>query len=270
MRTANLDIHPVRLVATVNDPENRLAALARQHLPTMLPLYDGVSLLCSQATSAEAVSLLRDLGARVTYDGDEPDGHSYIGRKRRQALRLGLAAGAEHLHLCDFDRALHWTAAYPDELRQTVAGMPGYDLLILGRTARAFETHPPYQTRTEMLINRVFGLVYGQELDITAGSRVLSRRAAEYLLARSQEPGVGVDAEWPLLLQRASGVKIGYRACEGLEFETPDRHGPNIEAAGGLTAWMEMMNADPQRWSHRLRLAAEIAAVAARFFGETG
>jgi hypothetical protein len=256
------------LIATVNDPQNRLAALAQQHFPAILGLYRGVTLLCSQATSPEAAALLRDLGATVTCDEDEPDGHFYIGRKRRQLLRLGLAIGADYLHLCDFDRALHWAATYPDELGQTVAAVPGYDFLVLGRTLRAFETHPPYQTQTEMPANYIFGLVYGQEMDIAAGSRALSRRAAECLVAHSQELGVGVDAEWPLLLRRVGDMKIGYRACEGLEFETADRFGSEIEAAGGPAAWVEAMNSSPQRWVYRLRLATEIAEAAARFVEE--
>jgi hypothetical protein len=258
----------VHLVATVHDPQDRLAAPTRQYLPALLDLYCGVILLCSQATSPQAVTLLRDLGATVACDDDEPDGHFYIGHKRRQALRLGLAAGAEYLHLCDFDRALHWTAIYPDELGQTVVAIPGYDLLILGRTRRAFETHPSYQTRTEALANHVFGLAYGQEMDVTSGSRALSYRAAEHLVTHSQERGVGVDAEWPLLLRSLGGMKIGYRTCEGLEFETPDRYGTEIEAAGGLLAWTVAMNAAPQRWAHRLRLATEIAEAAARLAGE--
>jgi len=261
---------PVYLVATVNDPENRLAALTQQVLPDILPLYHGVSLLCSPATSLEAVALLRALGATAAYDEDEPDDLSHIGRKRRQALRLGLAASVQHLHLCDFDRALHWMATTPDELRRTVATIPGYDLLVLGRTPRALETHPPHQMRTEALANHVFGLAYGQDMDITGGSRALSRRAAEYLVAHSQEPGIGVDAEWPLLLQQAGGMKIGYRACEGLEFETPDCFGPEIEAAGGLPAWVAAMSADPKRWSRRLRLATEIAEAAAELAGDKG
>jgi hypothetical protein len=261
---------PVHLVATVHDPRNRLTALARQHLPTLLNVYRGVMLLCSHATSREAIALLRELGATAIRDEDEPEERFYFGHKRRQALRLGLTSDASHLHLCDFDRVLHWTATYADELGQTVAAIPDYDLLILGRTPRAFESHPPYQTRTETLANHAFKLAYGQEIDVTAGSRALSRRAAEYLLAHSRELGVGVDAEWPLLLQRAPGIKIGYRACEGLEFETPDRYRPEIESAGGLAAWMEAMNASPKRWAHRLRMAAEIADTAARLAGGKG
>ena len=260
-------IGPVYLVATVNDPHNRLAELTRQWLPSLLNLYCGAALLCSQATSPETVTLLQDLGATAACDEDEPDGHAYIGRKRRQALRLGLAAEAEHLHLFDFDRALHWAATYAHELCQTVAAIPVYDLLVLGRTPRAFETHPPYQTHTERLANYAFGLAFGQEMDITAGSRALSRHAASFLLDHSQEQGVGVDAEWPLLLRRVPDMKVGYRLCEGLELETPDCFGPEIETAGGLTAWVETMNASPQRWAHRLCMAAEIAEAAARLSG---
>ena len=259
---------PVHLVATVNDPRNRLAALTQRQLPALLDLYCAVTLLCSQATSSETVALLRDLGAEVVYDDEEPDGHSYIGRKRRRALHLGLAADAEYLQLCDFDRALHWMATYPHELTQIVAAIQGYDLLVLGRTSRAFKTHPPYQTCTERLVNYVFGLAYGQEMDITAGSRGFSRRAAAYLVDRSREMTVGVDAEWPLLLQRVPGMIIGYQVCEGLEFETADGFESEVEAAGGLAAWMETLSASPQRWAYRLRMAAEIAEAAARLSGQ--
>ena len=48
-------------------------------------------------------------------------------------------------------------------------------------------------------------------------------------------------------MPRIPGMKVGYRLCEGLEFETPDRYGPEIELAGGLGAWMETVNASPGR-----------------------
>jgi hypothetical protein len=72
LRIADLDIHSVHFVATVNDPENRLAALTWQYLPTMLLLYHGISLLCSQATSPRVMELLRELGATAVGDEDEP------------------------------------------------------------------------------------------------------------------------------------------------------------------------------------------------------
>ena len=102
-------------------------------------------------------------------------------------------------------------------------------------------------------------------MQLNRGMRI--EAAKQYV---AQKLGVGVDAEWPLLLQRAPGIKVGYRACEGLEFETPDRYRPEIESAGGLAAWTEAMNASPKRWAHRLRMAAEIAETAARLAGGKG
>jgi hypothetical protein len=97
----------------------------------------------------------------------------------------------------------------------------------------------------------------------------VSRPAAERLLALSTDPTVGTDAEWPLLLLQARGAsepawRLGYLACEGLEFETADRFGPEIEAAGGYGAWLARMEADPRRWAFRLQVAQLIAAAIAR------
>lgn len=78
----------------------------------------------------------------------------------------------------------------------------------------------------------MFRLKTGLPWDIGTGSRGLSRRGAEILLDLSRDPTLGVDAEWPVLLLRQPGLHLGYRACEGLEFETGDRFGPEIEAAG--------------------------------------
>jgi hypothetical protein len=100
---------------------------------------------------------------------------SGIGRVRRRALRLGLTTGCDHLHLCDFDRILHWAAHCPDELQQVIGEIANYDLLILGRTEQAFASHPPYQVETERLANLVFSKVYGQERETSSLAREGSR-----------------------------------------------------------------------------------------------
>jgi len=210
------------------------------------------------------LALLRDSEVTVHREHQQPANLGGIGRVRRRALRLGLTAGCDHLHLCDFDRILHWAAHYPDELREVVSEIVHYDLLIMGRTERAFATHPSYQIETERLANRVFSMFYGQERDITSGSRGLSRRAAERLLIHSREEGVGVDAEWPLIVSRFPDLRSGYILCEGLEFETADRCQGEIAQAGGLERWLEAQSARPELWVHRLRVACEIAEAALR------
>jgi hypothetical protein len=84
------------------------------------------------------------------------------------------------------------------------------------------------------------------------------------LLTHSREEGAGVDAEWPLIVNCFPGLRSGYILCEGLEFETADRHQPEIAQAGGLERWLEAQSARPELWVHRLRVACEIAEAALR------
>ena len=254
----------VALAMTFHEKDDRLVGLAEAQLPALAGRYAALIAYCSRETHPALLAALRRCGAAVHLDNTEAAGIERLGTVRRETLRAGLLAGASHLHLCDFDRAIHWSACSPDEMDAVAAEIPNYDLLILGRTERAWATHPPYQAETEPLFNKVFALVSGRPWDIGAGSRGLSRRAAEALLEISREPTVGVDAEWPLLLLRQDGLRVGYRLCEGLEFETADRFGAEIEAAGGYGAWEAQMSADPGRWVFRLRVALLIAEAAVR------
>jgi hypothetical protein len=257
----------VALAVTVHDPGRRLVGMIESHLPALIARYAAVSAYCTRDTAPAILDRLRAHNVWVQVDGSEPTGIEGIGAVRRAAVRAGLQAGTAHLQLCDFDRALHWVAHYPAELEAVLAEIPAYDLLVLGRTARAWATHPAYQAETEPLFNKVFALVSGLDWDVGAGSRGLSRRGAETLLALSQDDSVGTDAEWPLLLLRQPGFHVSQRLCEGLEFETADAFGPEIEAAGGYAAWEAQMSADPRRWVFRLRLALFIAEAALRFSG---
>lgn len=255
----------VGLVVTAHEPDERLLDLAGLQLPALAARYASMTAFCSGSTHPALLDLLQNQGVRVQVDRQPTAGIHEIGGVRRKTLRAGLQAGTSHLQLCDFDRVLHWAAHYPDELNQVIADIPNYDMIVLGRTARAWATHPPYQADTEPLFNKVFALVSGVAWDVGAGSRGLSRRAGETLLVLSEEQTVGIDAEWPLLLMAQDSFQVSYRACEGLEFETADRYGPEIEAAGGYQAWEAKMSADPARWAHRLRIALLIVEAATRY-----
>lgn len=258
----------VGLVVTVHQPDERLASMAAAHLPALVARYTSMAAFCSGSTHRTMLEVLRRHGVSVDVDARPSAGIDHIGEVRRQTLRAGLWANTSHLQTCDFDRALHWVAHYPDELDEIVADIPNHDMIVLGRTERAWATHPPYQADTEPLFNRVFALVSGAPWDVGAGSRGLSRRAAQTLLALSQEQTIGVDAEWPLLLMAQDNFRVSYRACEGLEFETADRFGPEIEAAGSYEAWADQMSADPAHWTFRLRVALLIAEAAIRYGGD--
>ena len=256
---------PVTLALTVHQPNERLVPLIEEHLSGLVARYAAATAFCSPETRPAILDLLRRQGVAVRVSDVGAGGIYDIGRVRRETIRLGLQANTSHLQMCDFDRALHWSACQPQELERVIALIPGYDLLVLGRTERAWRSHPPYQAETEPLFNKVFALVSGRSWDVGAGSRGLSRRAAETLLHVSTEETVGVDAEWPLLLLNREGFAVGHRPCEGLEFETADRFGAEIEAAGGYPDWEARMSADPRRWVFRIEIALLIARAAVRY-----
>lgn len=224
-------------------------------------VYERIVVLASPVTSQHSVEVLRGAGVIVEWQAEEL--HGALGHIRRAALAHGLAAGAAHLQLCDWDRVIHWAEHYPDELRAVVATLPDYDCLILGRTERAFNTHPRVQRDTELLINHCFGLVWGEDVDVTAASRGLSRRAAERIVAGCDEATIGNDCVWPYFLRQEGDLNIGYLATEGLAWETPDRYATEIAADGGIEAWRTAHDTQLERWVDRVELARiEIDALA--------
>jgi hypothetical protein len=230
-------------------------------LSRLQEIYPWLVVLASPVTSMHSVQTLRAAGALVDWQAEET--HGELGSIRRAILAHGLATEASHLHLCDWDRAIHWVEHYPDELQAVVATIPDYDCLILGRTERAFASHPRVQRDTEIVINHCFGLLWGEALDVTAASRGLSRRAAERLVAGCDEPTIGNDGVWPLFLRQYDDLRIDYLATEGLEWETPDRYVAEIAAVGGYEAWLTRHDADLHHWAERLQLAqVEVEALA--------
>ena len=165
----------VALALTVHQPGEQLAELVARQLPELARRYAGLAAYCSRETHPTILGLLRQHGAAVHVDGAASAGIHRIGAVRRETVRAGLQRGTSHLQMCDFDRAIHWVAHHPRELASVIDDVARYDLLVLGRTARAWATHPPYQAETEPLFNRVFALVTGLSWDIGAGSRGLSR-----------------------------------------------------------------------------------------------
>jgi hypothetical protein len=249
------------LAATHDDPDDSMVTQARRVVPRLREIYADVFVLATPRTGSRTIALCEELGVRCDREREQA-GIDTLGLVRLDTVRRA-ARDDSWIHLCDWDRILHWAEFYPDELRDVVDAITRHDLLILGRTQRAWLTHPRVQRDTEGIVNHAFGLAFGQPLDVTAASRGLSRRALESLLALpTPEPTVGNDCAWPLHLARNPELVIGYAATEGLEWETPDRYADEIMAAGGLDSWIAAFDADPARWEFRLQLALhEVAAI---------
>jgi len=54
-------------------------------------------------------------------------------------------------------------------------------------------------------------------------------------------------------------LRCAYLPCEGLEYETADRYGDQIAAAGGIDDWQARQNADIRQWQQRIGYITQIA-----------
>jgi hypothetical protein len=246
----------VVLAATHHDPDGRLYEQTARVLPALAKIFDGVAIQATNTTRERSLDLLTGAGALVRCEpSDRFAGLLRLGRARRAALELALEWDPAAILFCDFDRALHWAERYPKELALVGVSAAAHDFTLLGRTARAFDSHPRMQRDTEAIVNHVYAEVSGYAWDVTAAARMLSRRAAVAIVGGCPEESVGTDVAWPLFIGRAGGFTLGYLAAEGLEFETADRYADEIAAAGGLARWIARLDADPREWAQRLELA---------------
>jgi hypothetical protein len=252
----------VVLAATNHDPEGRLYDQTAHVLPALSRIVGGIAIQATHASQQRSLDLLAAAGAHVRREPAAAfSSLMRLGRARSAAIELGLQLDLPVILFCDFDRALHWAERYPAELAQIVAELSARDFTVLGRTERAFASHPRTQRDTEAIVNRVYAAASGNAWDVTAAARGISRRAAEAILAGCPDESIGTDVAWPMFLQRAGGFTIGYSPTEGLEFETADRYADQVAAAGGVAAWIAQIDADPRRWIDRLEIARlEVAA----------
>lgn len=250
----------VALALVLHDPSGRLISQLDRTWPGLAAHFDAIAVQVSMQTAAPLLKRLTDHGVHL--GRESADAATNIGRVRRHALALALQLDRPHLIYCDFDRLLHWFEYHPHELIDVAARIRQHDFTVLGRTPRAFGTHPRLQRDTEAIINHVYARVSGRPWDTGAGARGLSRRAAQTIVAHSVDDTLGNDVSWPLLLQHAGDFTLDYIETEGLEFETADRFPDEVMAAGGLPDWIDQLDDDPAHWAMRLDLArVEVTAM---------
>jgi hypothetical protein len=251
----------VSLVSTLHDSNGWSIKPLRDQAAFLEELYDRRVVVATKGTSLAVVDALESSGW-VLVPPRSNVGVEFISDSRRRVLKAGLEGGADYMHLVDMDRVLHWAANYPDELRETVTQILASDFAIIGRTVRAFQTHPRNQVETEAIANRVFSLLYGKDVDITAASRGVSRDAAEIILRHSAGRFFDTDSEWPTILLCKSDLKIGYIEREGLEWETRLKREEMTLPDGRRVDVKEYYEQNPESWVYRTMLAHRIARAA--------
>ncbi len=244
------------LLSSLHDPESRLLTATRRLSAPGDPLggewravaanYDGFLVVASPSTSADTTRAVARAGFEVIAGVEAPD------RGLWEMVRLALSRPVERIHFCDLDRFVHWLARFPDELRRLPELWGRHDLLMLVRSARAFATHPPCQTLTEGIGNRLIARRIGMaDADAFSGSYVWSRRAAQALVDAAVPRDLRFYAEGVLAPFRA-GCTIGQHVVEGLEWETPDQYVGEIERRG-YDAWLAWFQS-PAQWRQRVEM----------------
>lgn len=250
---------------TVHDPDGRLLEpTARRQ--SWLARYDHAAIVCTEQTDPRTTQYLNSQDNVFVI----MDQAGQIGESRRAALRAALDSGAESILYCDFDRWLHWIGTAPEELamlpERVAADLSSPWYVCLGRTDRAYASHPYVQQVTEAISNGALSLLIGHEVDATAGGSWLSACGAALILEHSQERTNATDLEWPALVHSRYPSRLRHIRFEGLEFETAEFYGDEIRAAGGLTAWISERYEQPQAWIDRLQLTIDSINAARRIF----
>ena len=230
-------------------------------LPQLRKAYQWISISLPPETEDEIVDSLQDL---PQVSADKTPDWSW---GRFKVLQGALQHSISHVQYADFDRLLRWVETKPEEWQKILTMICEEDCLIVGRSDKAYQTHPQALIQTEAISNQVISHCLGMKVDVSAGSKGFSREAAEYILANC-EPGhaLGTDAEWPIILKRA-GFNVSYVTVDGLDWESADRY--RDKAADQLSQREAAKNydADPENWALRVGVAMEIVRMGINTIG---
>jgi hypothetical protein len=199
------------LLTVTHDPEGRNKEHFKKVHKALEDIYSNIFITISDQSSPELIREIEKSNFKIKIIPKKGAAEA-----RREAVKFGITGYNPYFHYCDFDRILTWGNNHLNELKKVVADIPNHHYLILGRSERAFQTHPIEWMETEKITNKIFSLEYGQEADITAGACSFSRECAEHLNRYSKERMT--DAEWPMIIHRIGKLDVHYRAVEGLEY----------------------------------------------------
>ncbi|MBM3331100.1 hypothetical protein FJY68_04510 [candidate division WOR-3 bacterium] len=176
-------------------------------------------------------------------------------RGRYEALRLAVASGASAIEYVDMDHLLRWIETRPDELHRVTETAAHTPFVVIGRSEQAYSTYPLAIRETERPINSLFSHIFGQEMDLCAATRRMSRDIAGMLLRESSSDATfGVDTEWPAIAFRR-GVKLEYVEVDGLDWESADQYQDTAADAARQSRLAALYDRDPEKWSFRVRAA---------------
>lgn len=242
----------VCLVSPLHDPEGRLTGMIKKHGKKLKTLYFGyVFVKVTKETHPDTFKALESVKIHYSKQASK-SGYISIGRSYREAILMGIKEKTRHIHLCDFDRALHWIESFPNELRDIVELLPSnYGLSWIGRTKRAFKTHPITQQHTEAIVNKIASNKVGLDIDIMSGSFAMDLTSAKTLMKYAKRNDFSLYAELVMVALK-KGILMNSILADGLEWETPDQYKDKIREEG-YSDWLDEFMSLPE-WKRRVEL----------------
>lgn len=239
------------LISTFHDPSLKLKEPLISALPLLKTLFKQVIIVLTPSMDQESVSFLEGRGFIVSRCSSD---------SRVETYKLAYKKGLEHIEnekierimYIDFDRLVHWINYYPDELQKLLSEIE-VDYLHIGRTLRAFDSHPNTQKETEIIVNE-FGssiLEFNKTLDIISVCYIMTKELVVKILSLKNNTDYGFYSTWPIFLWNWATSKK-YIEVEGLEWETPDRFKEEIEKIS-YQKWLNQFQ-DPLEWRNRVNL----------------
>ena len=239
------------LASTLHDPENRLYESIIKYGPLIKQIFKISYVIVTPLTSPKIIEALKNLEFE-TSKGSNNAVDTY-----KKALNQALNNNQEPIFYCDFDRILHWARTYPDELKNTINSYLDHDFLLLGRTSRAFNTHPQTQITTEEIANQIASKALGFNIikDIISACWRLTPELAEKLLKLQVDNIYGFYCEWPIVAWKQA-QNPRYLEVEGLEWETTDRYQKEIKDKG-YKRWLQEFQT-PEEWERRVEILNDL------------
>lgn len=254
------------LITTVHDPDLRLLPML-EDCGAALTTYQAVYAFVTEPTHPDIFDALDAAGVQiVTGPGGMP------GAGQRRVLAEAVEAGHKDMLVCDFDRWLHWVGSYPEELlglhQQVERDHAGAWFVCLGRSKRAFASHPLAQQWPEAATNQTLSSIAGKPLDATAGASWVRRPGAVHILVGSTVTTKATDLEWPGLVLIKDRDRVQGAFVEGLEFETADAYREEITRCGSLETWIRETYDRPDVLRDRLQLASDSISALLKVVGD--
>jgi hypothetical protein len=217
------------LLAIYHDRTGHKLELFKEHILSIIELYDDAYLTISNVSDQRYVEFLKENNLKYKEIDALGAGHA-----RREIVKFGLNSNSDLYHYCDGDRLLTWYIFHKEELRNLLKGINQNGYTVIGRTEDAFKSHPKAWIITEEITNNIVSILLNKELDVTAGSAAFDHKCAEAIASHSKDKMT--DSEWPTLCKK-SGYKIHSHNTNGLMYE----HALN-KAASTIGSTKEILN----------------------------